>query len=186
MSAEDARFVVAAQLEKLTARTGPLFGGGRDTVSSPENYTGGGHPTRARRQLRRQIIDQYLSRQNGVPREGAAALLTAGPPGAGKTTSLDQLGLAVSDWRRLDADESDRTVVVEGNHYFPRESLKAEHFRDSTKHTVCPWKGTASYFDVVVDDQVNPGAAWYYPEPKSAAAEIRGHVAFWQGVTVQI
>ena len=68
---------------------------------------------------------------------------------------------------------------------FPLESLKREHFRDSSQQSICPWKGTASYFDLVVNDEVNPGAAWYYPEPKSAAAEIRDHVAFWRGVTVQ-
>ncbi|TAL93937.1 MAG: DUF427 domain-containing protein [Rhodanobacter sp.] len=88
-------------------------------------------------------------------------------------------------WKDCVIAESDNTVVVEGNHYFPPESLKREHFRDSTQLTVCPWKGTASYFDVVVGEEVNPGAAWYYPEPKSAAAEIRGLVAFWRGVTVQ-
>lgn len=88
-------------------------------------------------------------------------------------------------WKDCVIAESDTTVVVEGNHYFPPESLKREHFRDSSQQSICPWKGTASYFDVVVNDEVNPGAAWYYPEPKSAAAEIRGHVAFWRGVTVQ-
>ncbi len=88
-------------------------------------------------------------------------------------------------WKDSVIAESDHTVLVEGNHYFPPESLKREHFHDSSQQSVCPWKGTASYFDVVVGEEVNPGAAWYYPEPKSAAAEIRGHVAFWQGVTVQ-
>ncbi|HEY8585674.1 MAG TPA: DUF427 domain-containing protein [Rhodanobacter sp.] len=88
-------------------------------------------------------------------------------------------------WKDCVIAESDDTVIVEGNHYFPPESLKREHFRDSTRNTVCPWKGTASYFDVVVNDEVNPGAAWYYPEPKAAAEEIRGRVAFWRGVTVQ-
>lgn len=89
-------------------------------------------------------------------------------------------------WKDCVIAESDNTVIVEGNHYFPPESLKREHFRDSTRYTVCPWKGTASYFDVVVNDEVNPGAAWYYPEPKAAAEEIRGRVAFWRGVTVQV
>lgn len=88
-------------------------------------------------------------------------------------------------WKDCVIAESDNTVVVEGNHYFPPESLKREHFRDSSQQSICPWKGTASYFDVVVNDEVNPGAAWYYPEPKSAAKEIRGHVAFWRSVTVQ-
>ena len=88
-------------------------------------------------------------------------------------------------WNNAVIADSGDTVVVEGNHYFPADSLKREHFRDSSKQTTCPWKGTASYYDVIVDDQVNAGAAWYYPEPKSPAAEIRGRVAFWRGVTVQ-
>lgn len=88
-------------------------------------------------------------------------------------------------WKGCVIAESDHTIEVEGNHYFPPESLKRDYFRDSIRHSVCPWKGTASYFDVVVDDQVNPGAAWYYPEPKPAAANIRSYVAFWKGVTVQ-
>jgi uncharacterized protein (DUF427 family) len=88
-------------------------------------------------------------------------------------------------WKDNVIAESEHTIVIEGNHYFPPESLKREYLRDSSQHTVCPWKGTASYFDVVVGDEVNPAAAWYYPEPKAAAAEIRGYVAFWRGVTVQ-
>ncbi len=80
--------------------------------------------------------------------------------------------------------ESDNTVVVEGNHYFPADSIKPEHFAKADKQTVCPWKGTASYYDVAVDGQVNADAAWYYPAPKDAAANITGHVAFWKGVTV--
>jgi uncharacterized protein (DUF427 family) len=80
--------------------------------------------------------------------------------------------------------ESDDTVVVEGNHYFPRASLRDEFFAESSQTSVCPWKGTASYFDVVVGGTTNPGAAWYYPEPKDAAAQIRGRVAFWRGVDV--
>ncbi|MEO8365744.1 MAG: DUF427 domain-containing protein [Pseudoxanthomonas sp.] len=76
------------------------------------------------------------------------------------------------------------TVVVENNHYFPAESLVSDHFRASDHTTVCPWKGTAHYYDVVVGDAVNANAAWYYPEPKEAAANIRGRVAFWKGVVV--
>ena len=88
-------------------------------------------------------------------------------------------------WNGTVLAESDDTVVVEGNHYFPVESLRREHFTDSDTHTVCPWKGTASYRNVVVDGEVNPDAAWYYPEPKDAAAEIKDRVAFWHGVTVE-
>ena len=87
-------------------------------------------------------------------------------------------------WNGQVLAESDSTVVVEGNHYFPADSLNREFFKDSSQQTVCPWKGTASYYDVEVDGQSNPGAAWYYPEPKQAAAEIKGRVAFWRGVEV--
>jgi uncharacterized protein (DUF427 family) len=85
-------------------------------------------------------------------------------------------------WNNTTLAESDATVVVEGNHYFPPDSLHREYFRDSDAHTVCGWKGTASYYDVVVDGEVNPGAAWYYPDPKPKAAEIKDYVAFWKGV----
>lgn len=88
-------------------------------------------------------------------------------------------------WKDKVIAESHDTIMVEGNHYFPPNSLKREHLRDSSRQAVCPWKGTASYFDVVVGDEVNSGAAWYYPEPKPAAAEIRGYVAFWRGVIIQ-
>lgn len=80
--------------------------------------------------------------------------------------------------------ESASTVVVEGNHYFPSASLKMEFFQPSDHHTMCGWKGQASYYDVVVDGKVNGNAAWYYPEPKPAAAEVADHVAFWRGVEV--
>ena len=80
--------------------------------------------------------------------------------------------------------ESDDTVVVEGNHYFPPDSIRAELFEDSGTHTTCPWKGEASYKTLVVDGKRNPDAAWYYPEPKDAAAEIRDRYAFWHGVEV--
>jgi uncharacterized protein (DUF427 family) len=87
-------------------------------------------------------------------------------------------------WNGKVLAESDDTVVVEGNHYFPRDSLVPEHFVDSDTHTVCGWKGTASYFSVVVDGRTNVDAAWYYPTPKPAAAQIQGRVAFWRGVQV--
>jgi uncharacterized protein (DUF427 family) len=88
-------------------------------------------------------------------------------------------------WKGAVLAESDETVVVEGNHYFPAGSVRREHFRESETHTVCPWKGTASYYDVVVGDEVNADAAWYYPEAKDAAKEIEGRVAFWRGVRVE-
>lgn len=87
-------------------------------------------------------------------------------------------------WNGTVLAQSDDTVVVEGNHYFPPESLRDEQFRASDHTSVCPWKGLASYKHVVVDGAVNENAAWFYPEPKPAAAEIRGRVAFWKGVQV--
>jgi uncharacterized protein (DUF427 family) len=87
-------------------------------------------------------------------------------------------------WENTVIAESDRCVVVEGNQYFPEASLKREYFAPSPTTSVCSWKGTAKYFDVVVNGQRNAGAAWYYPEPNAAAKEIRGHVAFWKGVKV--
>jgi uncharacterized protein (DUF427 family) len=80
---------------------------------------------------------------------------------------------------------SSATELVEGNIYFPPESVDTQYVRPSDTHTVCPWKGTASYYDIVVDGKVNKDAAWYYPEPKDAAANIKDHVAFWHGVTVE-
>jgi uncharacterized protein (DUF427 family) len=88
-------------------------------------------------------------------------------------------------WKGAVLAESEETVVVEGNHYFPPEAVNKEFFRESAKHTTCPWKGEASYYDVVVGGEVNRDAAWYYPEPKEAANHVRGRVAFWRGVTVE-
>ncbi len=81
--------------------------------------------------------------------------------------------------------ESDSTVLVEGNHYFPPESVRRGFLESSPTTTVCSWKGTASYYNVVVAGQVNRDAAWYYPNPKEAAANIKDHIAFWHGVDVQ-
>lgn len=88
-------------------------------------------------------------------------------------------------WNGTVLAESEDTVVVENNHYFPRESLHEEHFSESTHSSVCPWKGEAHYLDVIVGDAVNRQAAWYYPDPKPDAASIRGRVAFWKGVRVE-
>ena len=81
--------------------------------------------------------------------------------------------------------QSDNTIVVEGNHYFPPDSINREHFKESTTHTTCPWKGVASYYEVMVDGEVNKDAAWYYPEPTQAAKQIKNYVAFWKGVNVE-
>ena len=88
-------------------------------------------------------------------------------------------------WNDTILAESDDTAVVEGNHYFPPQSIKREYFQESATHTTCPWKGEASYYNVVVDGQINKDAAWYYPDPKPAAAEIKDHVAFWRGIKVE-
>jgi uncharacterized protein (DUF427 family) len=88
-------------------------------------------------------------------------------------------------WNGAVLAESDATVVVEGNRYFPPADVRTEFFEPSDTHTVCPWKGTASYRSVVVNGDRNADAAWYYPDPKEAAAEITDRVAFWKGVTVE-
>lgn len=88
-------------------------------------------------------------------------------------------------WNNATLAESDQTIVIEGNHYFPPDAIKKEHYQPSDTHTICPWKGEASYYNVVVEGQLNKDAAWYYPEPKAAAAEIKDHVAFWKGVKVE-
>ena len=87
-------------------------------------------------------------------------------------------------WNGAVIADSDDTVVVEGNHYFPAGSVDRSVLQDSESHTVCPWKGTASYYDLVVDGRTNPDAAWYYPDPKSGAEAVAGRVAFWHGVHV--
>jgi uncharacterized protein (DUF427 family) len=87
-------------------------------------------------------------------------------------------------WNDTVIAESDKTVQIEGNHYFPAASIKKEHFIPSETQTVCPWKGTASYYSLVVNGDENADAAWYYPETKHAANGIRGYVAFWRGVKV--
>ena len=88
-------------------------------------------------------------------------------------------------WNGVVLAESDNTKIVEENFYFPPESIKKEYFRNSEKHSTCPWKGEASYYDIAVEGKVNKDAAWYYPEPKEAAKHIKGYVAFWKGVEVK-
>jgi len=92
--------------------------------------------------------------------------------------------MATATWNGTTIADSDDTVVVEGNHYFPRAAVREDVLVPSDTHTICPWKGQASYFSLVVDGETNPDAAWYYPEPKDAAASIRDRVAFWRGVEV--
>ncbi|MGH9713079.1 MAG: DUF427 domain-containing protein [Candidatus Acidiferrales bacterium] len=93
--------------------------------------------------------------------------------------------MAKAIWKGVVLAESDRTEIVEGNHYFPVESVKKEYLRPSETHTVCPWKGRASYHTVEVNGEQNADAAWYYPEPSAAAAQIKDRIAFWKGVRVE-
>lgn len=94
--------------------------------------------------------------------------------------------MAKAIWNNVVIAESDKTIVVENNHYFPPDSIESQYFQDSSTTSTCPWKGLASYKNVIVDGQVNKDAAWYYPDPKDAAAEIRGYLAFWKGVKVSV
>ena len=87
-------------------------------------------------------------------------------------------------WNNVVIAESDDTVIIEGNHYFPPSAIKKEYFKDSETHSVCPWKGTASYYTIEVDGKENIDAGWYYPEVSELAKGIKGRIAFWKGVEV--
>lgn len=93
--------------------------------------------------------------------------------------------MAKATWHGAVLAESDETIIVENNHYFPPDAIIGEHFEPSDKTTVCSWKGTANYYDVVVNGERNPAAAWYYATPLEAAENIKNYVAFWNGVTVE-
>ncbi len=93
-------------------------------------------------------------------------------------------GIMKAVWNNTIIAESDETVIVENNHYFPASSLKKEFFESSETKSTCPWKGEASYYSVVVDGDKNTDSAWYYPAPKEAAIQIKDHVAFWRGIQV--
>lgn len=88
-------------------------------------------------------------------------------------------------WNGKVVAEADHTEILEGNHYFPAESVRREFFQQSDTHSICPWKGNAHYYTLRVDGKGNPDAAWYYPEPKPAAQRIAGQVAFWRGVRIE-
>jgi uncharacterized protein (DUF427 family) len=92
--------------------------------------------------------------------------------------------MAIARWNGEIIAESDETTIVEGNHYFPVESVRKEYLQTSETHTICPWKGTASYYTLTVNGDQNEDAAWYYPEPKPKAAQVKDRVAFWKGVDV--
>ena len=93
--------------------------------------------------------------------------------------------MAKAIWENEVIADSNRTIEVEGNQYFPPDSVKKEFLNPNDQHTVCPWKGTASYYDIEVNGKKNTGAAWYYPDPKPAAKQIKDHVAFWRGVKIE-
>ena len=93
--------------------------------------------------------------------------------------------MAKAIWENTVLAESDRTIEVEGNQYFPPDAINRQFFKPNDHHTACPWKGLASYYDLEVNGKKNASAAWYYPEPKSAAKQIKDYVAFWQGVKVE-
>jgi uncharacterized protein (DUF427 family) len=103
-----------------------------------------------------------------------------------KRSAIREVEVPRAVWNGETLAESSDTVVVEGNHYFPIDSVKREYLQDSDTHTRCFWKGVASYYDIVVDGQRNSDAAFYYPDPSKAAHEIKDHVAFWRGVKVEI
>ncbi len=88
-------------------------------------------------------------------------------------------------WEGVELARSDRCVVVEGNQYFPPDAIHREYFQPSELTTVCAWKGVAHYYTIEVNGKTNPNAAWYYPEPRQAAAQIKDHVAFWRGVRIE-
>lgn len=88
-------------------------------------------------------------------------------------------------WNGQVLAESDNTIVIEGNHYFPPTTIRKEHFKNSNTNTVCPWKGTASYYTLSVDGKENEDAAWFYPQAKEMAKKIENYVAFWKGVEVK-
>jgi uncharacterized protein (DUF427 family) len=92
--------------------------------------------------------------------------------------------MKTATWNGAVLAESDACIVVEGNQYFPPDAIKSEFFQPSSTHTTCPWKGVASYYTLAVEGKENPDAAWYYPEPKDAAKQIKGYIAFWKGVMV--
>jgi len=93
--------------------------------------------------------------------------------------------MAKAIWAGIVLAQSDRTVEVEGNQYFPPDAVNKDYLKPSSTHSVCPWKGTASYYDVQVNGKTNSDAAWYYPEPKPAAKQIKEYIAFWKGVQVE-
>ena len=121
------------------------------------------------------IPDRYFAEAAACDKVGVIA-----------TTQQDEeQGMTTATWNGATIAESDKTVVVEGNHYFPPGSIRKEFLQRSSTTSRCPWKGTARYYSLVVDGKTNEDAAWYYPEPSTAAANIKDYVAFWNGVDVR-
>jgi uncharacterized protein (DUF427 family) len=118
----------------------------------------------------------------------AGRMITDGRVGPAEDLEVLPGGLLMASalWNNVVLAESDKTVIVEGNHYFPPESVRREYLKPSSTHTICPWKGTASYYDIEVNGRVNKDAAWFYPSPHEAAKQIADHVAFWKGVEVKV
>jgi len=92
--------------------------------------------------------------------------------------------MSKATWQNVVLAQSDATIEIEGNQYFPPDSVNRQYLEDSTMHSTCPWKGEASYYTITVNGNKNPDAAWYYPDPKDAAAQIKNYVAFWKGVEI--
>lgn len=120
-----------------------------------------------------------------LPEKSEITILPSVSGGNGHNNSDKTRGAMKATWNGVQIASSDDTIVVEGNHYFQRDAINKSYFRESGTHTTCPWKGEASYYDIVVDGEVNKDAAWYYPEPKPAADEIKDRIAFWRGVKVE-
>lgn len=115
------------------------------------------------------MVRERGAAQNLAPTDGPSHLLV----------------MAKAIWENTVIAESDKTIEIEGNQYFPADGVKKEYFAPSAKHSECPWKGTASYYDVKVNGKTNADAAWFYPEPKEKAKQIQNYVAFWKGVRVE-
>lgn len=101
-----------------------------------------------------------------------------------QTLDLNKRFAMKAIWNEQIIAESDNTIVIEGNHYFPKDSIQKKFYKPSSTHTTCHWKGEASYFSLDVNGKLNPDAAWFYPDPKEAAKQIKNRVAFWKGVQV--
>lgn len=92
--------------------------------------------------------------------------------------------MSKATWQGVVLAQSNKTIEIEGNQYFPPDSVNRQYLEDSTLHSTCPWKGEASYYNIIVNGKKNPDAAWYYPDPKDAAVQIKNYVAFWKGIAI--